>query len=533
MSWQRQSTGRPIEGERDEVLQGIMAVASQQPRHIAVKDLDRSLTYGELVDECARVSASLVERGVSRGDRVVILIPNSVDYVVAALSCLWIGAIFVPLDVYDVPRRISSFLKDCQPSVVLMRDDEQRLLEEALGEDSRRHLLREFAASGGASRYPLVSGERPAYIIYTSGTTGTPKGVTIGIGAFSAAVESGSATFSMDSATRTLCVKPFHFDGSFATLFPTLVCGGTVVLRTPQALLFPRVFFNAVIGESITNTGVTPSYLRTLITSPQLAQLRNSTLATLGLGGEAISAADLRRLWEVAPHIRIFNRYGPTETTIAVTQFEITPSMAERDEVPIGVPHPGVDFVLLDDDKRRVTIPNQRAELYIGGRQLMDGYWNAPELTAEVMSENFLPGQLLYRTRDIAFFDEDGRYFFVERSDRIVKRGGSRISMAEITQAFRSHSEVSHALTLTFDNEGVVGIVTFVMLHRPLSKVDLQRWVRGRLPSWSLPDRIEIVDSLPRTRSGKTDENALRQSRGLAPLSKTSTPRAFTDVESP
>ena len=172
--------------------------------------------------------------------------------------------------------------------------------------------------------------ERVAYAIYTSGTTGTPKGVLIGNAAFSAAVTAAVDALGLDQATRTLCVSPFHFDGSFGTLFPTLFAGGSVVIRPREALLFPRTFFNAVANEDITYTGFSPSYLRLLLASPQMGKLAGTTLEVVALGGEACSAADVEALWAAAPGLRVFNRYGPTETTIAVTHVELTPGHGGR-----------------------------------------------------------------------------------------------------------------------------------------------------------------------------------------------------------
>ena len=521
VAWARRVSPESSLDGLDDVIHAVVDVARNAGSRVAVQDLERRLTYGELVSECAQVGASMAAIGVEAGDRVVLLIPNSVDYVVAALATLWIGAVFVPMDVQDAPRRLTSLIDDCSPTLIIVQDD--GLVSSDLRVDGVRTLaLRELAGRSNDMLNPVSPNDRPAYIIYTSGTTGVPKGVVIGNRAFSAAVESLAAGLPLDSSTRTLCVKPFHFDGSFATLFPTLVCGGTVVLRPREALVFPRVFFNTVASESITNTGMTPSYLRTLSSSPQFGQLASSSLVTLGLGGEAISPGPLRNLWSVAPHIRVFNRYGPTETTIAVTQVEITPTMLDENVIPIGVPHPGVEFLLLDDEGAVVTEKNHSAELYIGGIQLMDGYWNSPELTHQVLGTTFVAGRRLYRTRDLVYRADNGNYVYVERTDRLVKREGARISMAEITAALQSHPNVDTVSTLSFEKEGSLGIATFVLLRMPTEDVELRRWMQERLPSWSMPDRIEVIESLPLTKSGKTDETKLLGGVGLRPVARQS-----------
>jgi D-alanine--poly(phosphoribitol) ligase subunit 1 len=216
------------------VLNRILRHALDQPTHPAAKDASQELDYAGLACAAGALAAGLIDRGVGPGDRVALDVPNSVDFVVAALACLWAGAIFVPLAVGDPLPRINSVIEDCDPVLVLMTAD-------------RDDPLPRSAAIAALSRpdlptppMPLTDG--PAYAIYTSGTTGTPKGVVIGQAAFAAAVHSAIDQYSMDVSTRAMCVSPFHFDGSFAMLFPTLAAGGTLVIPSRDSFMFPRFF---------------------------------------------------------------------------------------------------------------------------------------------------------------------------------------------------------------------------------------------------------------------------------------------------
>ena len=359
----------------DDVLGSVLGHARLTPDRPAVSDPDRSLTYGALVDEVARLADGLSQRGVGAGSRVCLFLPNSVDFVVGALACLRIGAIFVPLATTDPPARLSSVLDDCSPTLVVSADRAEEDLP--IPPELEGWQWAEIGAlrSSEPVGSPLPAGRRVAYAIYTSGTTGSPKGVMIGTSAFAAAVEATATALGLGPDTRTLCVSPFHFDGSFGTLFPTLAVGGAVVIRPREALLFPRTFFRAVANESITYTGFSPSYLRLLLTSPLLTGLDGSTLDCIALGGEASSLADVEALRSAAPSVRVFNRYGPTETTIAVTHIELTPAVTADGTVPIGRPHPGVTFHLVDHDGGLIPDAHRVGELYIGGDQLMDGYW--------------------------------------------------------------------------------------------------------------------------------------------------------------
>jgi amino acid adenylation domain-containing protein len=498
-----------------DVLDAILDHARHEPDRPAAKDLERDLSYGELCSEAARLAAGLTERGVKEGDRVALLLPNSVDFVVAALACLWVGALFVPLAVTDPEARLASIIADCTAALVVTVDGPEGGSAPSLPGLSPSATIAELGSSGGAGPVRRPRPELVAYAIYTSGTTGAPKGVLISNAAFSAAVVSTSAALHIGEETRTLCVSPFHFDGSFGTLFPTLCSGGAVVIRPREALLFPRTFFRAIQQENITYTGFSPSYLRLLLSSRQMDQLAGTALSVVALGGEACSAADVEALWEVAPRVQVFNRYGPTETTIAVTHVQLTPEMIARGTVPIGRPHPGVTFHLVDDAGHLVDSADRIGELYIGGCQLMAGYWGAPALTAEVLRTDVVPGETVYRTGDLVYRTGAGDYVYVDRADRVVKRLGIRISLIELGDAMRALDGVSAAACVAYDEDGQLGIVAFVVTDRPTTALDLRRAAGERLPESMLPDRIELVDALPLTRSSKLDERRLLAGAGL------------------
>lgn len=495
------------------VLHDIIARSLVDPDHPAAIDPERQLSFAQLIDEAGRLGGSLRARGVSEGDRVALLIPNSVDFVVAALACLWIGAVFVPLAVTDPLSRQRSIVANCSPALVLT--DLQGGADPSLSFDNAPLVgMGSLRCEVEAAIEPVGASERAAYLIYTSGTTGAPKGVQIGVDAFASAVWSTANALELGPDTRTLCVSPFHFDGSYANLFPTLVSGGTVVIRPREALLYPRTFFKAVASEKITYSGFTPSYLRLLMASRQIGELKNSTLTMIALGGEALSAGDLITLWSHAPGIRVFNRYGPTEATIAVTNVELTPEMIEDGPVTIGRPHPNVSFLLMDDGGKVIDAAHQTGELYIGGNQLMIGYWADPALTHSVLLD-VGQGELMYRTGDLVYRDELGNYFFVDRADRVIKRSGVRISLVELSELLGSMESVIAAACLTFDLEGELGIVAFLSTDRELSDAEIRREARTLIPDNMLPDRFERVSIMPLNRSNQLDDTELLLSAGL------------------
>jgi D-alanine--poly(phosphoribitol) ligase subunit 1 len=506
------------------VIDQIAGHAVTTPERPAVKDLSRSLTYAQLLAEVDAVAAGLEAAGVGAGDRVALHMSNSADFAVAALAVMRVRAIFVPLSVADPEPRLAVILDDCEHRLVVTgRDDpEAGLAYGGFPAGLARHRSVGIGDLAGAGPAPHATRPQPAdaaYAIYTSGTTGTPKGVLIGNGAFLASVRACVSALDLTAETRTLCVSPFHFDGSFGTLFPTLFAGGSVYIPPRDSLLFPRTFFNAVTREAITYTGFSPSYLRVLLGDRRIATLADSPLEVIALGGEASTLPLLEALWAAAPRVRIFNRYGPTETTIAVTHCEVSRERVGDGPVPIGRPHPNVTFHVVGDGGELVSEPGVTGELYVGGDQLMTGYWRAPQLSEAVLRTDIVPGQTVYRTGDLVYRDQDGDYVYVDRADRVIKRSGIRISLVEVGGALSALPVVADATCVAFSLEGGVGIAAFVVAEGS-SALEIKRLTAERLPATMLPDQFVIVDEFPLTSSSKVDERRLLAIAGLEPLGR-------------
>jgi D-alanine--poly(phosphoribitol) ligase subunit 1 len=496
-----------------DVLDLIVAHAEAAPEAPAAKDATRDLTYADLLGEIQRFAGGLRDIGVQPQDRVALHLPNSVDFLVASLGCNWAGAIFVPLAATDPPARLTTIVGNCEPSLVIVPGVADPAQDDYCGLP-RRTVSSLLTSNTRVSRRTAQPGDL-AYFVYTSGTTGVPKGVMVAGDAFLHAVREAAHVLELGPRTRALCVSPFHFDGSFGTLFSTPASGGSLVIVRRESLLLPRMFFTAVEQEKINHSAFSPSYLRRILASPQLSRLADTSLRTLALGGEECLAEDLRRLWAAAPDIRVFNRYGPTETVIAVTTFEVKPSDVQPGaRIPIGHPHSGVVFRLVGEDG--ILVEGHKAgELCVGGAQLMAGYWRDPDLTAHVLRGDIVAGEVLYRTGDLVYRDDSDAYVYLDRTDRVVKRSGVRISLAEMATVLRKLDGILEADCVSFAREGELQIAAFVVSTGALEAAEVRHRLQDHLPVTMLPDVIEMVDSLPLTSSGKTDERDLLTRAGL------------------
>jgi len=492
-----------------DVLDAVESNVVARPAHLALWDETGPVSYAELWTRVAATAAGLTALGAGPGERVALHLANSADFVVSALAALYAGAVFVPVPFGDPSERVAGIVVDAAPVAVLAQPKVAAAAGAALGplvvspEDVRRPDL-------AAER--CRDGFRPAYCIYTSGSTGTPKGVVIRHDSLATAVAHTAGPFGFHPGTKALCSSPFHFDGSFGSLFSVLVAGGALVIPNRDRLLLPRNFVDAVTRHGITHCTFSPSFLRMLVATPDVERLRGSALRTVGLGGEDCSAEDIAALRALVPQVRVFNRYGPTESTIAVSTYEITDdALRTKPKIPIGQPHDGTVFRLVDEDGCIIEGNGPVGELCIGGPQLMEGYWGDDALTQASLVHGIEPGTALYRTGDLVRRDEDGDYVYVDRRDSVVNRNGIRLGLTEVAAVLRSLPQVVDAACIADTATGNVRLSAFVTVDGPANVRELRAHLLRRVPAYMNPDDLLIVDALPMLSAGKPDARALRR----------------------
>jgi len=497
----------------DDVLARVLKHAALRPSALAVKDDTTSLTYSELAEQVGRFASGLAALGAAPADRVALYLDNSAGFVVAALGCIFRGAAFVPLNVDSPSARLAHTIQDCSPVLVVCEDGQSPAFAVVPG----LTVTTSSVLSAAASPVARSTGARhDAYLIYTSGTTGEPKGVRVSNRAFSWAVGRTVEALGLDATVRGLAVSSFHFDGSYGLVFPVLSAGGTLFVPPRKEMLFLRRFYQSLLDEGITFTSFSPSYLRLLASSRRFGLLARSQLRTIALGGEECVPADIERLLSVLPDVRIFNRYGPTESTIAVTSHLVTSEEVASGRVPLGTPHPGVELFLVGDGGRLIDDYASAGELYIGGEQLMTGYWGDDRLSNAVLRHDVVPGKTLYKTGDLVYRDQRGQYVYLGRLDDVVKRNGVRISLNEVAAAFRcARGATSAHCALTAVN-GEPRIVVFVEAAPNVTRAELIDAARGQLAPAMLPDMVYVVGSLPLTSQGKVDRRRLLADHDLS-----------------
>ena len=495
-------------------LAGIVAVrAAERPGAIAVEDGERRLTYAELDAAAANVAAGLLAAGVGDQEVVGVCLPRSWQAVCALLGVVRAGAAYVPISPAYPAGRQRTLLELTGARFVLSGRDHDR----GLPGDVRQLDLETLAdsATGGNPPAP-AGGDRLAYVLFTSGSTGTPKGVEVTHGNLVHLLRSGA-----DIVPRredvVIHVVPLEFDVSGLEIWGALLNGARLVIA-PRGRLDPSVLGALIVERSVTYLGLSTGVLHELIRAalPALGGLRLASPL-----GDVLSPRLAGELRAAHPHVRLFNSYGPTETTIAATSYELAESV--DGPVPIGTALPGYRLYVLDQSGSAVA-DGEPGELWIGGPAVARGYRDDPERTAAVFRENPFDSGTMYRSGDRVRMREDGELLFLGRLDDQVKISGQRVEPAEVEVTLAGHADLRQAAVIA--REDVPGHKRLVGYAVPRpdaapTPADLRAYVAEHLPSFMVPSSVVLLEALPLNERGKVDRAALpapsRQGAGAAP----------------
>lgn len=500
----------------------ISESARRFPDRVAVRDGERDTTYRELDEASDRFAAALQEHGVARGDRVGIWVHKSTASVVGIFAVLKAGGCYVPLDPNAPPARLAWVLGDCGVRVLFSARDMaggiEALRKEGATLDAVLH-AEERPASGVPAPTATVESDL-AYILYTSGSTGDPKGVMISHRACLTFVDWAVATFALGPEDRVTSHAPIHFDLSTFDVFATIATGATIVVVPETCGVFPVQLVELLQRERITVTYLVPSVMSLMRAYGNLAAHDLSAIRCLLFAGE-VCPIDCLRDWAAAlPRAELYNLYGPTETNVC-TYYRVRPEDVAPEAtrpVPIGKACENTEVFAVTDDGERLLEPGRRGELWVRGPGLAHGYWADPEKTEERFVPNrFRPEarEIAYRTGDYVYFDRPGGdWLYAGRRDHMVKSRGHRIELGEIETVLSSHPGVAEAVVVAVPDELLgnrIRAYWVAAAGAAPEASELDRVCRKRLPEYMVPERIEVVDALPRTSTGKIDRRSLAE----------------------
>ncbi|WP_232718593.1 non-ribosomal peptide synthetase [Gordonia metallireducens] len=450
-----------------DLFTGTVATHGDRP---AITDGTRSLTYRELDAWVSKTARALRARGLDAGDAVAVVVPRSIESVVAIWAVSRIGGVCVPVDVTYPAARIEHVVAGARATAIGPEDIPPRPAEPVASEPVAR-----------------VSPDSLAYVITTSGTTGTPNIV----GVTHRGVHRVAGLGDVESGDRVgMAISP-GFDATFHDMLLPLASGATLVVVPPE------VVGGRELADFLDRTGVsvftaTPSVMRTM--QPESI----TSLRLVYIGGEALPA-DLASEWSERAQVR--NIYGPTETTVTVSTSAYRPG----EPVRLGHPRPGIGAEVLDTRLRHVP-PGVVGELYVSGTGVARGYLGDRSLTAATFVAGS-DGRRRYRTGDLVRWDrETGELVFVGRADRQMKIRGQRVEPAEIDSVLL-RAGADRSVTVLRPGPAGPALVSYVVSPVPADR--LTDACRALLPRHMVPARIVELAELPLSGAGKIDQRRL------------------------
>ncbi|MDQ1353576.1 MAG: hypothetical protein QG657_3882, partial [Acidobacteriota bacterium] len=490
-----------------------------------VNNMFIAITYRELDDRSGCLALSLIMKGVLVNNIVAIMVTRSIEMIIVIMGILKSHGAYLPIDPDYPEDRIYYMLKDSAAKLLVTN--------RSLAKESKK-----VKRWGGATYYTekLLRSSHPytilpsylqnssnlAYTIYTSGSTGTPKGVMINHRSVANFMKGVTDIIPFTAKDRILSLTTISFDiFGLETLVP-LVRGSLVIMGGREEQLNPEMAGIVIEKESISILQVTPSMLQMIMSLPGAA-VNLKILKFLLVGGEAFPAPLLEKVRTFVTG-KIFNMYGPTETTIWSTVKEVS----EGETLNIGKPITNTTIYILDGAQHLVPI-GVPGELYIGGDGLSRGYLNRPELTCEKFvklptiegycggagsvsfkKNPFVVGGIIYRTGDLARWQPNGNLEFFGRLDHQVKIRGFRIELGEIENRLLNHPGVKDALVMAREEaNGDKYLCAYIISESELVISELRVYLSMILPEYMIPSYFMQLDKIPLTPNGKLDKKAL------------------------
>ncbi|MCW8409987.1 AMP-binding protein [Legionella sp. PATHC035] len=495
--------------------------AKQFPDKIALIIDQQSYTYKKLDELTHRMANAFLAQGVSQGDRIAFLLPNSIEIVLCYYACFMIGAIAVPVNIQFNNELIHYVLEQSKARVFITTAHYyQQLLddEKILNEIDECYLTSESAGYSGVKNFQdllapraistpadiTIDPKEPALIFFTSGTTGLPKVVVHTHYSLSQGTQNQLSQIQINHTDQTLVMFPIcYLIGLGSQILPFHAVGATVILLPS---FDPKDALTKLNLYGITKIYGFPKLYLELINHAESLGYEINTLDFCFSAGDA-TPISLQKKFNLLFHAEITEGCGMSELQI----YSMNPPYGKKKTGSIGFPIEGMDMRLIDEKGEVILNPHQTGEIIVHGESMCSGYWQDPDLTAKTIKNGWL------HTGDLAYRDKEGYYWFVSRKVDIIRCGKELISPSEIENIFYQHSAVKEAAAIALPNKNKANndkIIVYVVLKNRDKHVHAQTlmdFAHASLPPTKRPYQVIIMDQLPYGFTGKIDRNTLRQ----------------------
>lgn len=496
------------------IIDRITRVAQADPNKICYHNGDVTATYQQLDQQSDKVANFIQEKFLPKNSPIIIFGGQQFEMLVMFLGAIKAGHAYIPVDDGSDSERIHQINTVAKPSLVLNWSDKSDFgietpivsKEEITSVLQSDHTIYDEKQSVGP--------DDNFYIIFTSGTTGTPKGVQISTNNLLDFVDWVDEEYKYNADTKVMLQAPFSFDLSVFSIYPGLTNGSTLEVLDKETARNLAMLQKAILNSPATTWISTPSFFEMCMFFRDFNAETLPDLKKFIFCGEELTHVTADKLLKRFPDAELYNTYGPTENTVAITSIQITPeNLKTFDRLPIGYLKSNMEHRLANiEEKDGETV----GELLVNGPDVSKGYLNNPVQTNKAF-EN-IDGKVFYHTGDMVSESDDGLLFYKGRTDFQIKMHGYRIELEEVDSLLSNLQEVKQSCTVPLYNnkKQVNKIIAHIVLNDGFKDTEAKKMnqqikaeLKKNTMEYMIPNVFKFVDQLPISKNGKIDRKAL------------------------
>lgn len=492
-----------------------------KPDKIAFQDEFCEFTFTEVKSVAKKVAHSIYN-DKKLNQPVAVILPRGCFSVLSFLGIAYSGNFYTPIDPRVPAERVSRVLMDLQPFAVIMNKDTFDRYKDIIPSDVKIYLIEEIISSDESDNqtdFSLILKKKvdsdPLYCIYTSGSTGAPKGVLVSHKSLIDYIEYATDSFNIDETTIFGNQAQFHFDISALDIYSTLKARARTVIVPERHFTFTKNLVTFLNQYEINFIYWVPSVLNFVAKTDAFSNSHLINLKNVLFAGEVMPVKTLNYLMRLLPNATFINLYGPTEITITCTHYVVDRVFDDREALPIGTASNNKIVFLLDEDNCLIpeSVTNKTGEICVRGNCLALGYWRDSKKTREKFTLNPLQpnfDERIYRTGDLAYYNEKGQIMYVGRSDNQIKYMGYRIELEEIEREILNIKGIHLACVIFLENKNEI-FCAYESDHF-IDDIEIRSKLIEALPKYMLPTRFQKYEKLPISSSGKIDRQQIKTS---------------------
>ena len=481
-------------------------------KKIAVIEEEKKITYTELVKKSKRV-ATAIKNNVEIRKPIPVLMEKGINTLTAFFGAIYAGDFYILLNP-DLPvSRLKDIFETLEGELIITDRAHSELAKDIT--DKKILLIEEIENTEIDEEALAVIRNQsldvdPLYVNFTSGSTGKPKGVVIGHRSVIDFIDVFTPKFNINSEDIIANQAPFDFDVSVKDIYSSIKEGATLVIVPKRFFSKPTELLDYLYDNKVTTLIWAVSALCLVTTFHGLDYKAPENINKVLFSGEVMPLKHIKQWIAHYPEAKFVNLYGPTEITCNCTYYIIDNQKEYNEKIPIGIPFDNEEIILLDDKNNEVKSIGKVGEICVRGTALALGYYGNNEQTAKNFLQNPLNTKyrdLLYKTGDLGYYNDDGDLMFSGRKDFQIKHQGHRIELEEIQIALEKLDEIKRACILY--NEEKSKIYAYYIGN--IDKKELHEKLKDILPVFMMPNVMIQVDNFPLNKNGKIDRKALAE----------------------